>query len=93
MGDLTLPLGDLPAQAEATRNRLDELIAQNPEHGEMLRQLEAAGPVRTAADHGPSATSRRATSWWPSSRSTCATSATTGAPLLPGDLDRPVKAG
>ena len=28
--------------ADATRARLDELIAQNPEHGAMLRQLEAA---------------------------------------------------
>jgi proteasome assembly chaperone (PAC2) family protein len=42
LGDLELPLGDLTARAEATRNRLDELIAQNPEHVEMLRQLEAA---------------------------------------------------
>jgi PAC2 family len=42
LGNLELPLGDLAARAEATRNRLDELIAQNPEHVEMLRQLEAA---------------------------------------------------
>lgn len=42
LGDLSLPLGDLPARAEATRKRLDELIAQNPEHVAMLRQLEAA---------------------------------------------------
>jgi proteasome assembly chaperone (PAC2) family protein len=42
LGNLELPLGDLTARAEATRNRLDELIAQNPEHVEMLRQLEAA---------------------------------------------------
>jgi proteasome assembly chaperone (PAC2) family protein len=42
LGNLSLPLGDLSARAEATRNRLDELIAQNPEHVEMLRQLEAA---------------------------------------------------
>ena len=42
VGDLALPLGDLSTQADATRARLDELIAQNPEHVAMLRQLEAA---------------------------------------------------
>jgi predicted ATP-grasp superfamily ATP-dependent carboligase len=42
IGELSLPFGDLPARAEATRNRLDELIAQNPEHVAMLHQLETA---------------------------------------------------
>ncbi|HEX6418947.1 MAG TPA: PAC2 family protein [Acidimicrobiales bacterium] len=42
LGELSLPLGDLTGRAEATRNRLDELIAQNSEHLAMLRQLEAA---------------------------------------------------
>ena len=42
VGDLSLPVGDLPSMAAATRARLDELIAQNPEHAAMLRQLEAA---------------------------------------------------
>jgi predicted ATP-grasp superfamily ATP-dependent carboligase len=42
IGELSLPFGDLPGRAEATRNRLDELIAQNPEHVAMLRQLETA---------------------------------------------------
>lgn len=42
LGDLALPLGDLSARADATRTRLDELIAQNPEHVEMLHQLEVA---------------------------------------------------
>lgn len=42
VGDLALPLADLSARADATRSRLDELIAQNPEHVTMLRQLEAA---------------------------------------------------
>ncbi len=42
VAELSLPLGDLPARAEATRTRLDELIANNPEHQAMLRQLEAA---------------------------------------------------
>jgi predicted ATP-grasp superfamily ATP-dependent carboligase len=42
VAELSLPFGDLPGRAEATRNRLDELIAQNPEHVAMLRQLETA---------------------------------------------------
>ena len=42
LGDLSLPVGDLTLQAEATRARLDELIAQNPEHVAMLHQLEVA---------------------------------------------------
>jgi predicted ATP-grasp superfamily ATP-dependent carboligase len=42
IGELSLPFGDLPGRAEATRNRLDELIAQNPEHVSMLHQLETA---------------------------------------------------
>ena len=42
LAELSLPLGDLPTQAKATRGRLDELISQNPEHQAMLRQLEAA---------------------------------------------------
>jgi predicted ATP-grasp superfamily ATP-dependent carboligase len=42
IGELSLPFGDLPVRAEATRNRLDELIAQNPEHVAMLHQLETA---------------------------------------------------
>jgi hypothetical protein len=42
VGDLALPLGDLAERADATRSRLDELIAQNPEHASMLHQLEVA---------------------------------------------------
>jgi predicted ATP-grasp superfamily ATP-dependent carboligase len=42
IGELSLPFGDLPGRAEATRNRLDDLIAQNPEHVAMLHQLETA---------------------------------------------------
>ncbi len=42
LADLSLPVGDLATRAEATRHRLDELIAPNPEHVEMLRQLEVA---------------------------------------------------
>ena len=32
VGELSLPVGDLPSMRAATRARLDELIAQNPEH-------------------------------------------------------------
>ena len=38
---LDLPIGDLRDQADASRRRIDELIAQNPEHTAMLEQLEA----------------------------------------------------
>jgi proteasome assembly chaperone (PAC2) family protein len=38
---LDLPLADLEEKAIANRNRLDQLVEQNPEHVEMLRQLEA----------------------------------------------------
>jgi proteasome assembly chaperone (PAC2) family protein len=40
VGGLRLPTGDLADQAAASRTRIDELIAQNPEHLAMLRQLE-----------------------------------------------------
>jgi proteasome assembly chaperone (PAC2) family protein len=50
IGELTLPLGDLVTRAEATRARLDELIAGNPEHQAMLRQLEAAYDESAAPD-------------------------------------------
>lgn len=42
VADLELPLGDLPARAEATRVRLNELMDQNPQHVSMLHQLEEA---------------------------------------------------
>ena len=41
VGGLDLPLGNLPDLADASRHRIDELIAQNPEHAAMLQQLEA----------------------------------------------------
>jgi predicted ATP-grasp superfamily ATP-dependent carboligase len=53
LGDLSLPLGDLTAQADATRARLDELIAGNPEHQAMLRQLEAAYDEASPDRAGP----------------------------------------
>jgi predicted ATP-grasp superfamily ATP-dependent carboligase len=42
MAEVSLPLGDLPSEADKTRARLDELIAQNPDHVAMLHQLEVA---------------------------------------------------
>ncbi len=38
---LRLPTADLAVRAEVSRARIDELIAQNPEHQMMLQQLEA----------------------------------------------------
>ncbi len=38
---LDLPVLDLAERAEASRSRIDELIAQNPEHAAMLQQLES----------------------------------------------------
>jgi hypothetical protein len=37
---LSAHLGDLPADARATRLRLDELVADNPQHQAMVTQLE-----------------------------------------------------
>ena len=42
VAQLSLPVGDLPSQAVATRAPLDELIAHNVDHQAMLHQLEAA---------------------------------------------------
>lgn len=38
---IDLPTSDLHDRADASRRRIDELIAQNPEHASMLQQLEA----------------------------------------------------
>jgi proteasome assembly chaperone (PAC2) family protein len=53
---LDLPLADLAERAEASRRRIDELIAQNPEHAAMLEQLESQ------ADHQATSTALSATS-------------------------------
>jgi len=53
---LDLPLGNLPDLAEQSRQRIDELIAQNPEHTAMLEQLEAQ------ADQQAESTALQATS-------------------------------
>lgn len=39
---LTLDTGDLPKEASAQRDRLDQLVRSNPEHVEMLSKMEAA---------------------------------------------------
>lgn len=56
LGGLDLPIGDLAAQADASRSRIGELIAQNPEHAAMLQQLEAQ------ADHQATSSELSATS-------------------------------
>ena len=40
IGGLSLDTGDLHAQADASRERIDELIAANPEHASMVQRLE-----------------------------------------------------
>jgi proteasome assembly chaperone (PAC2) family protein len=53
VADLSLPSDDLHRQAQALRTRLDELVAANPEHVEMVRQLEAQWDgEEAAADDG-----------------------------------------
>ena len=44
---LDLPLADLASRAAASRSRIDELIAQNPEHTAMLEQLEHNADAQT----------------------------------------------
>jgi len=53
---LDLPIADLPERADASRARIDELIAQNPEHAAMLEQLESQ------ADHQATSTELSVTS-------------------------------
>ncbi len=55
-GGLHLPTADLAERATANRLRLDELIAQNPEHLAMVEQLEAQAD-QAAASQALSATS------------------------------------
>ncbi len=40
MGDLSLPLGDLPDESREARDRLDQIIAGNEEHQQMVQALE-----------------------------------------------------
>ena len=40
LAGLTIDYGQLPSDAKAARLRLDELVAQNPQHQAMVTQLE-----------------------------------------------------
>lgn len=57
VADLQVDAKDLAAEAAATRDRLDRLVAENPEHVAMVEQLETvidtAEPVDDRADAGP----------------------------------------
>ena len=50
VADLSIPSDELHAQAQALRSRLDELVAANPEHEAMVRQLEAQWDGEAAGD-------------------------------------------
>lgn len=49
LAGLDLPIADLPERADASRARIDQLIAQNPEHAAMLEQLEAQADQDTTS--------------------------------------------
>lgn len=50
---LSFPTAELALDAAAVRDRLDELVAANPQHLAMLRQLEEASDAAPPADPGP----------------------------------------
>lgn len=54
VADLSIPSDELHRQAQALRTRLDELVAANPEHLAMVRQLEEQWDEEAAG--GPSGT-------------------------------------
>ena len=54
VGGLAVPTGPLPDQAERTRQEIDQLIADNPDHTRMLRALEEAADSSPAAGPLPS---------------------------------------
>jgi hypothetical protein len=56
VGDLRLDSNALHEAGALLRNRLDELVADNPEHVEMVRQLEAALDAEHDAREGLGAT-------------------------------------
>jgi hypothetical protein len=49
VADLSLPSDELHRQAQALRSRLDELVAANPDHVQMVEQLEAQWDGEEAA--------------------------------------------
>ncbi len=55
VGDLDLPTGDLAEEATDARRRLDEIVAANPEHTQMVQALESeadAAPNTTMLPSG-----------------------------------------
>jgi proteasome assembly chaperone (PAC2) family protein len=52
VADLTIPSDDLHRQAQTLRTRLDELVAANPEHVDMVRQLEEQWDEEAAGGQG-----------------------------------------
>lgn len=50
---LDLPTGDLATEAASNRDRLDRLVAENPEHQAMVRQLEEVVDSAAPADESP----------------------------------------
>jgi proteasome assembly chaperone (PAC2) family protein len=52
VADLSLPSDELHRQAQMLRTRLDELVAANPEHVEMVRQLEQQWDEEAAGGEG-----------------------------------------
>ena len=55
VADLSIPSDELHRQAQALRSRLDELVAANPEHAEMVRQMEAQWDAEAAGESGADA--------------------------------------
>lgn len=53
VGDLSIPTDELHRQAQALRSRLDELVAANPEHVAMVRQLEQQWDAEVAGESAP----------------------------------------
>lgn len=50
VADLSVPSDELHRQAQALRGRLDELVAANPEHVDMVRQLELQWDAEAAGE-------------------------------------------
>lgn len=50
VADLSIPSDELHRQAQALRSRLDELVAANPEHVDMVRQLEEQWDAEAAGE-------------------------------------------
>lgn len=50
---LTVGTGKLPAETATNRDRLDALVAENPEHQAMVRQLEEVADSAEADSEGP----------------------------------------